>query len=241
MFKPVSDSRAYSERIVSQITDAIVKGDLKPGDRMPTERDLAEQFGVSRTVVRDAVKTLSGRGILKVRQGAGIFVATPEDAMPGALSALSSMILVGGPALRDHFEVRKLLETQAAQWAAARAKEHHLERLQQILDEAFGFEDNPDALSERDAKFHAGLAEASGNLVLVRVMLVLLDLLAASRRETLSIPGRARLSLEDHVRILEKVKARDSSGARQAMLDHLESVESSLKELHPELGIGSSA
>ncbi|WP_273846780.1 FadR/GntR family transcriptional regulator [Rubrobacter calidifluminis] len=238
MFKPVSDSRAYSEKIVSQITDAIVKGDLKPGDRMPTERDLAEQFGVSRTVVRDAVKTLAGRGILRVKQGAGIFVATPEEAMPGALSALSRMILVGGPALRDHFEVRKILETQAAEWAAERAKDHHLERLQQILNDAFRYENDPEVLSERDARFHTGLAEASGNLVLVRVMLVLLDLLSASRRETLSIPGRARQSLEDHVRILEQVKARNPAGARQAMLDHLESVETSLARIHPELGIG---
>ena len=199
---------------------------------MPTERELAEQFGVSRTVVRDAVKILSGRGILRVKQGAGIFVATPEDALPGALGALSSMISSGGPALWDLFEVRKILETRAASWAARRAKPRHLERLQSILEDATAHGEDLDVLSEQDGDFHMGLAEASGNLVLVKVMLTLLDLLAASRRETLSIPGRAHLSLEDHARILEKVKARDARGAERAMLEHLESVESSLAGLH---------
>ena len=71
-FDRIPDNRALSERITSQISDAIISGELKPGDRLPPERELAEQFGVSRTVVRDAIKMLSGRGILQVRRGAGI-------------------------------------------------------------------------------------------------------------------------------------------------------------------------
>lgn len=231
-FESVSDNQALSEKIVSQITDAIVKGELKPDDRMPTERDLAAQFNVSRTVIRDAVKILAGRGMLRVKHGAGIFVATPEDAAPGALNVFSSLISAGGPTLRDLFEVRHVLETQAARWAAVRAKEDHLQRLTEILEDAFRHARVPEILNDRDAQFHVALAEASGNLVLVRTMLALLDLLAASRRETLNIPGRAEHSLEQHARILSRVRERDPEGAQQAMLEHLESVECSLAEIH---------
>ena len=231
-FEPVSDNRAFSEKIVAQISDAVVRGELKPGDRMPTERDLAAQFNVSRTVVRDAVKTLAGRGILRVKHGAGIFVATSEDMVSDTLGALSGTLSLEGPALRDLFELRKVLETQAAEWAARRADEHHVERLKEILDDAGANKDDPKVLAERDAQFHVALAQASGNLVLVRVMLTLLDLLAKSRRETLSIPGRPQRSIEDHARVLEKIEARDPEGARGAMLEHLRSVEGSLAGLY---------
>jgi GntR family transcriptional repressor for pyruvate dehydrogenase complex len=231
-FEPVSDNRALSEKIVAQIADAVVRGELKPGDRMPTERDLAVQFNVSRTVVRDAVKTLAGRGILRVKHGAGIFIATPEDMVSDTLSSLSGALSLEGPALRDLFELRGVLETQAAGWAASRAEEHHLERLRSILEDARANKEDPKVLSERDAQFHVALAQASGNLVVVRVMLTLLDLLAKSRQETLSIPGRPQRSIEDHARVLEKIEGRDPEVARQAMLDHLRSVEGSLAGLY---------
>ena len=234
-FESVSDSQALSEKIVAQITDAIVKGELKPDDRMPTERDLAVQFNVSRTVIRDSVKILTGRGMLRVKHGSGIFVATAEEAAPGALNAYSSLLSVGGPTLRDLFEVRKVLETQSARWAATRAKKEHLKRLAEILDDAFGHANASEILNNRDAQFHVALAESSGNLVLVRTMLALLDLLAASRQETLSIPGRAQRSLEEHARILACVRERDAEGAQQAMLEHLDSVEHSLAELNSRL------
>ncbi|MCA3749103.1 MAG: FadR family transcriptional regulator [Rubrobacter sp.] len=224
MFRPVSDKRALSERVISQIADAVIQGELKPGQRLPTERELAEQFGVSRTVVRDAIKTLSGRGMLRVRQGAGIFVATSEERMERELGLLP----LEGAGLRDLFEVRKVLEAQAAEWAAQRRSAHHVERLRRILREAREHQDELAVLSERDARFHVGVAEASQNLVLVRVMLTLLDLLAASRLRSLGIPGRPQLSLEQHARVLEAIEQRDPHEARRAMLFHLASVEAAI-------------
>lgn len=228
MFEPIHDNRALSEKIISQISDALVRGELKPGDRLPPERELAEQFGVSRTVIRDAVKTLAGRGILHVKHGAGIFVATSEENMIGRLGALSDILPVQGAGLRDLFEVRKVLETEGAEWAARGRNAYHLERLRGILDDAYRHSDDPEVLSERDAQFHVAIAEASQNLVLVRVMLTLLDLLAQSRRESLSIPGRAQLSLKDHERIVEAIEAQRPAEAREAMLRHLTSVESAI-------------
>ena len=226
VFEPVHDNRALSEKIIAQISDALVSGELKPGDRLPPERELAEQFGVSRTVIRDAVKTLAGRGILHVKHGAGIFVTTSEENAMGRLGALSDILPLQGVSLRDLFEVRKVLEAEGAEWAARRRNDYHLERLRGILEDAHRNSENLEVLSERDAQFHVAIAEASQNLVLVRVMLTLLDLLAQSRRESLSIPGRAKLSLKDYERIVEEIEAQRHEGARETMLEHLTSVES---------------
>lgn len=215
-----------SERVISGISDAVVSGELAPGDRLPPERELAGQFGVSRTVVRDAVKTLSGRGILRVKRGAGNFVADPKEVAPAGLGALAGGLASGG--FGDLFEVRKVLEAQAAQWAARRRSEHHVGRLRGIVEEAHRYADDPDVLDEMDARFHVAVAEASRNLVLVRVMFALLDLLATSRRETLDIAGRAQLSLDEHERIIEEIEGRDPEAAREAMLAHLISVESAI-------------
>jgi GntR family transcriptional regulator, transcriptional repressor for pyruvate dehydrogenase complex len=226
VFEPVHDNRALSEKIIAQISDALVSGELKPGDRLPPERELAEQFGVSRTVIRDAVKTLAGRGILHVKHGAGIFVTTSEENAIGRLGALSDILPLQGVSLRDLFEVRKVLEAEGAEWAARRRNDYHLKRLRGILEDAYRNSENVEVLSERDAQFHVAIAEASQNLVLVRVMLTLLDLLAQSRRESLSIPGRAKLSLKDYERVVEEIEAQRHEGARETMLEHLTSVES---------------
>ena len=228
VFEPVHDNRALSEKIIAQISDALVAGELKPGDRLPPERELAEQFGVSRTVIRDAVKTLAGRGILHVKHGAGIFVTTSEENAIERLGALSDILPLQGVRLRDLFEIRKVLEAEGAEWAARRRNDYHLKRLRGILEDAHRNSENLEVLSERDAQFHVAIAEASQNLVLVRVMLTLLDLLAQSRRESLSIPGRAKLSLKDHERILEEIEAQRHEGARETMLEHLTSVESAV-------------
>jgi GntR family transcriptional regulator, transcriptional repressor for pyruvate dehydrogenase complex len=228
VFEPVHDNRALSEKIIAQISDALVAGELQPGDRLPPERELAEQFGVSRTVIRDAVKTLAGRGILHVKHGAGIFVTTSEENAIGRLGALSDILPLQGVRLRDLFEIRKVLEIEGAEWAARRRNDYHLERLRGILEDAHRNSENLEVLSERDVQFHVTIAEASQNLVLVRVMLTLLDLLAQSRRESLSIPGRAKLSLKDHERIVEEIEAQRHEGARETMLEHLTSVESAV-------------
>jgi GntR family transcriptional repressor for pyruvate dehydrogenase complex len=231
-FDRIPDNRALSERITARISDAIIGGELGPGDRLPAERELAEQFGVSRTVVRDAVKMLSGRGVLQVRRGAGIFVASAEETVMGRLGQPANFLPLRGAGLRDLFDVRKVLEAQGTEWAAERRSAHHVERLRGIIEDAHRHPGDPEVLSERDAGFHVAVAEASQNLVLVRVMLTLLDLLEAARRESLSIPGRPELSLSQHEDVLREIEARDPEAARRAMLKHLTSVEQAIA--HPE-------
>ena len=224
-FDRIPDNRALSERITSQISDAIISGELKPGDRLPPERELAEQFGVSRTVVRDAIKMLSGRGVLQVRRGAEIFVATAEEM---AMGRLANVLPLQGAGLRDLFDVRKVLEAQGAEWAAQRRSAHHVERLRSIVEDAHRHPGDLNVLSERDAQFHAAVAEASQNLVIVRVMFTLLDLLEAARRESLSIPGRPGLFLSQHENVLREIEARNPGAARRAMTGHLTSGEQAI-------------
>lgn len=225
MFEPISDNTAFSQKIVSQITDAIVRGELRPGDRLPTERDLANQFGVSRTVVRDAIKLLAGRGILKVRHGVGIFVSESQTTYVEMDEALYSK----EGTLKDLFEIRKVLESEAVLWATERATDAQLNRLQSILDDAFEHRDDLAILGERDAQFHVGIAEASQNLVLVRLMLTMLDLLSESRMESLSIQNLPQQSLADHQSILEAIKQKNDQLAKQRMLAHLTRVEESIR------------
>ena len=224
-FKPIHDDEVLSHKIISQITDNVVQGRLKPGDKLPPERELAEQFRVSRTVIRDAVKTLAGRGLLQVKHGRGIFIATAEESMAGCLEALSNMLGLQDTGVRDLFEVRKVLETRGAELAAEERRPQQLDRLRKIVEDAYQHLEDVPVLSKRDAQFHVAVAEASQNLVLMRIMLALLDLLAKVRLESLSIPGRGRLSLIEHEQIIEAIEAQDPYKARQAMLDHLNSVE----------------
>ncbi|AUS09160.1 FadR family transcriptional regulator [Laceyella sacchari] len=227
MFKPIFEERSsMSERIISQIMDAIVKGEVKPGERLPTERDLATLFQVSRTVVRDAIKTLAGRNILHVKHGKGIFVANIQ---PTDIESFSQANWEDA-AVHDLFEIRKVLETEAAAWAAERRQAHHLEKLEWIIQDAKAHSDEPEVLDERDAQFHMAIAEASCNLVLVKIMLSLLDLLAKSRQGSYSIPGRSLESLQDHELIIEAIREKDRELARQRMLQHLEGVEQTVSK-----------
>lgn len=222
MFEPISDNLALSQKIVAQISDRIVKGELKPGDRLPTERAMAEQFQVSRTAIRDAIKILSGRDLLEVRHGVGIFVAKPHPSD-------SELILnFTNSKLRDVFELRQALETQSAYLAAHRRESVHLKRLREILKDAKEQSSNLSVLNERDAQFHMAVAEASQNFLLVKVMWTLLDILANVRQSSLAIPARPQASLDEHERILQAILQQDAEQARLYMLNHLESVESSI-------------
>ncbi|RIV21979.1 FadR family transcriptional regulator [Alicyclobacillaceae bacterium I2511] len=222
MFEPISDNMALSQKIVSQISDAIISGRLNSGDRLPTERALAKEFQVSRTAIRDAIKILSGRGLLDVRHGVGIFVAHHSENGGEIVWNFTD------EKLRDVFEIRKALETEAAYLAAIRRDDAHLSRLRDVLWNAKQHQDSLTVLNERDAQFHVAIAEASQNYLLVRVMWTLLDVLTDSRQASLNIPHRAQASLGEHEAIFDAIARQDPETARLAMLAHLESVERSV-------------
>ncbi|MFZ5753068.1 MAG: FadR/GntR family transcriptional regulator [Bacillota bacterium] len=240
MFKPIpKDPVSIHEKIVKEIQSSILRGKLKPGDKLPSERTLAEHLGVSRTSLREALKILAASGVVTIKQGQGIFVA--EQPQPDIYKVLSNRVFTEDYSLEDLYDLRKVLETQAVVWAVRRASEQQLQQLKQIIAETRQkISENPNnsiaILTEHDTNFHNALAEASGNKVLVRVMQNLLDLIEETRTRAFLIPGRGKKSLDDHQKIVDAISSRDSDEARQAMYYHLESVAEDIRKVNESTG-----
>jgi len=232
MFQRIGRSDTLRHEVAEYIRKLIEERKLKPGDRLPTEREMAEQFGVSRTVVRDAVKTLSGLGVLEVKHGVGIFVVTPDSR--SIARQLSGLLQYKEDTINNLFEVRMLLETSAAAWAAERRTREDLDRLFENVRSHKLISDSGDirAMGELDRKFHVLVAESTGNPVIIRLMKNLLDLLVVSNQHTLTIAGRALQSVEEHEQIITAIEQQNAEQARRAMTKHLTSVVESLKQLN---------
>ena len=219
---PVRSTRIYEE-IVRQIRMLIADGHLKSGDRLPPERDLAERFRVSRTSVREAMRALESRGLIGIRPGEGAFVR--EVSIEALVEPLALVILAQRETIADLYEARRLLEPPIAALAARRATPEELAEMARILDE----QANEIAAGRnglvQDAAFHTALAHSTHNRAITRIVTTLMDLLAQSREESLSIPGRPVRSHGDHRRVLAAVESHDARRAEQAMLIHLAGVE----------------
>jgi GntR family transcriptional repressor for pyruvate dehydrogenase complex len=224
LFEQVELEARLSDRVADRLAESILTRELRPGDRLPSERELGEQFGVSRTVIREAVRSLAGRGIIEARVGRGLSVAavpaeTVRESMNFFLRARPSWDY------RKVHEVRLLVETEVAGMAAERATDGELERMRQACEAMAAVVDEPDKATESDLEFHRALAAATHN-DLVSIMLdAIADSLIWIRRETFGPTGRTRRALASHREILDRIVARDPSGARKAMAWHLDDVE----------------
>jgi GntR family transcriptional repressor for pyruvate dehydrogenase complex len=211
------------ERIANQVRELISSRNLGPGDRLPTERDLAEMLGVSRVPIREAVRTLSAQGVVEVRRGKGMFVAA--RGMEATIEELTSALLKQRDIFNDLFAVRRLLEPAAAQWAANRVDPEDADKLEGLVKgmEAIGRSKSPDldAMAELDAQFHVEIAACAGNRVMLRLMQALQDLHREQLETSLRYRGRLPETIMDHRRIVAAVVAQDPVGASLAMTDHL--------------------
>jgi GntR family transcriptional repressor for pyruvate dehydrogenase complex len=220
--KHVRKTKVYHE-IVEQIKALIAAGRIKPGDRLPPERELAELFKASRNSVRDAIRVLEQMGMIDSRQGDGTYirsVTADEVTAPLALCLLQSRTQ-----MRELWEVRRVLEPPLAEAAAARITEEELDELETILDVQRRKVEIGLLALEEDAAFHYGIAQAAGNHVMLHVMDTLVDLLRQSRERSLQQGDRPVFSHAGHVRILAALRRRDPVAARTEMLHHLREVE----------------
>ena len=209
------------EGIVLRLRDLIRQGKLRHGSRLPPERALAEQFGVGRSSVREAIRSLELQGLLVTRHGSGSFVNTQS------LDAVTTLMAPdnGSEGLQDVFEMRHLLEPQIAALAARRATASDIQRLATILEEQQRQILEGETGVDADTEFHFTLATATHNPALVKVVNAVEDVLRRSRDRYLQQPGRPERSLHSHHEILEMVRAGDDTGARRAMDHHLTAVE----------------
>ena len=219
MSTPLHQKRIYEE-ITHRLQSLVETGDLKPGDRLPPERQLASLFGVSRNSVREAIKSLEQKGVLESRPGAGTFITAGSEA--DLARQFGEIFAQERHRLGDIFELRLLLEPQIAHLAAQRISARTLQELHGIMaayDQALR-DGRP--VYEIDQSFHDAIAAATGNTSIVRLMEEMHDMLSESRDEALQSPARSRTSLEAHMKILEALRRRDPQGARAAMTEHLE-------------------
>jgi len=220
--EPVRSTRIYEE-IVRQIKALITEGKLRSGDQLPPERELAAEFKVSRTSVREALRTLESLGLIAIRPGGGTFVR--EASVESLIEPLARVILNQREAIVELFEARRLLEPAIAALASLRATHDEIREMERILEEQAEEVRAGKTGIAQDAAFHAAIAGSTHNRAILRIVNVLMDLLAQSREETLQTPGRPERSHRDHLRILKAIKAGDDHASHQAMLAHLHAVE----------------
>jgi len=220
--EPIKSTRIYEE-IVRQVKQLISEGKLKPGDRLPPERDLSEKFMVSRTSVREALRALQSRGLIEIRAGEGAFIR--GISVDDLIEPLALVILPHREAVGELFEARRLIEPAIAALAARRATREELAEMERILEEQTKEVAQGRTGVAQDTALHSAIANSAHNRAITRIVSALMDLLTQSREESLLTPGRPTRSNEDHRRILEAIKQRDEVAAHRAMLDHLIAVE----------------
>jgi GntR family transcriptional repressor for pyruvate dehydrogenase complex len=225
------------DQVAEHLLDLIVSGDYTVGDRLPPERVLVEELGVSRTVVREALNLLESRGLIQVEHGRGAVVAA--NGLRAVHENLRSLLRIQPESLLELMEMRKALEVDVAGLAAQRATAEDKAKMQAALERMRDKIDAPEGYVDADVEFHYLLARSAHNRVFLMMIEPLTGLLLASRRMTGSVSENARRALNAHEAILERVAARDTDGARREMLAHMLTTERDIKATmgdHGEIG-----
>lgn len=213
--RPVNRPRLY-EQLVERLLAFVSEDGLVPGQRLPTERDLAQRLGVSRASVAQAVVALEVQGILGVRQGDGIYLlrrADPRESIEELIKRRQR--------LPDVIEAREALEVKISSLAAQRHTEHDMA----AIDAALANMESEVAAGEHgydgDMRFHAAVTAAAHNPILSGLMSLLAGPIEETRRESLAQPGRPRRSVASHRRIAEAIRAGDPARAARAAREHI--------------------
>jgi GntR family transcriptional regulator, transcriptional repressor for pyruvate dehydrogenase complex len=224
VYRAVKTSRLY-EQIVEQVEESILKGQLKPGDQLPAERDLAQRFAVSRTAVREAVKALREKGLVEAYTGRGTFVTNGRS--HAIRQSLDLMIKINQQEGTMHLaELRRILEPEIAALAAPRIEEQLMATMREAveaMDRSVRVRE-PEAYIEADLDFHLALAEAAGNPLILALIDSIVGLLREQRSRIFKVDGGPERGQFHHKRILETIERRDADAAREAMRAHLEQV-----------------
>ncbi len=219
MYKVIQASRLY-EQIVQQIEEAILKGELTEGSQLPAERELAEQFGVSRTAVREAIKALQEKGLVDAFPGRGTFITSGSS---NSLRRSLDRIIKGDEhdGLAYLVEVREILEPEIAALAASRADYEDLATMRTAVNVMDNAGPDSDAYIEADLDFHLALAEAAANPIVLSLIDSIVGLLREQRVRISLVEGGPERGQRYHRSILEAIERHDPQGARAAMQAHL--------------------
>jgi GntR family transcriptional repressor for pyruvate dehydrogenase complex len=229
-FEPIERGERLSDRVAGLMLQRILDTGMQAGDRLPSERELGIQFGVSRTVVREAMRSLAARGVVAVRPGAGLTVAQVD---PATASESFGLLLRGSPSLRHDkiHEVRRGIEVQVAGLAAERATDEDVASLRRALDRHRAVLEDLEQAAPADVAFHVALARCTHNDLFVVMLDSLGDVMLEFRRKAMERRGNRGVGFAEHTRVFDAVAAHDPAAARAAMTTHLESSDRAFRGL----------
>jgi len=220
-FEVIRRPKVY-EAVAKQLERFIVQK-LNAGDRLPSERELAEMLQVSRSSVRDAIRSLEMMGLVEPRQGAGTIVRQQSAESP--VSPFADVLKRRQERVAELLDFRKMLEPPLAARAATHVSPEEIVEMEEILQRQKEKLSLGEAAIAEDAEYHYSIALASGNSVVLKVIDILMDLLRDTRARSLQVPGRSEKSLAGHRRILSAIKRHDAEAAKSAMRRHIEDIE----------------
>jgi len=222
MLRAIKKIRIHEE-VVSQIHELIKEGRVKAGDQLPSERELAETFKISRTSVREALRALETHGLIISRTGMGNFVA--DLPIESLVATLAKLLIEEKDALSDIFELRKLIEPQIASLAAERATAKDIERIKRLLDKQKEQVQGGATGVDADTEFHFAIGQATQNHAIEKLVSGLMEVLSHSREESLQTSGRRQASIDSHLAIVNAIAEHNQAKAMGAMRHHIEQVE----------------
>jgi len=226
-FQAVRKVKVY-EGVARQIERLISEGSLKPGDKLPSERELAEMFRVSRSSLRDGIRKLELLGLVEARHGEGTIVR--DLSADSLVSPIASMLVRKRQLVAELLDVRKMLEPPLAGRAATNASADDIVHLADILRRQGEKVRRGELAIEEDSEFHYNIARAARNSVIMKVLDVLMGLLRKTRERSLQVGGRLQRSFAGHRRILRAIERRDAAAAEAAMRRHLEQIEEIIRK-----------
>lgn len=213
------EKKVLSEQVANDLRQMILNKDLKPGDKLPNELVLTEQLNVSRSTVREAIKTLRSQNILEVRRGLGTFVS----ATPGVKDdPFGVNFMDEGPMLNHFYEVRLVVEPQMAQMAALRATDDELAEIRKAYEEVKEAIEAGRDHTEADIHFHNIIAASTHNPIMQRILPVINEGIKSGYEETKDVQEAGHQALEQHKKIMHALTRRQAEKAKTAMEEHIQ-------------------
>src|SRR5690242_18262115 len=218
IIQPVRSAQ-NTEQVVARVFELIKRDELKPGDRLPPERELAKQLGISRPSLRAGLGSLISMGVLQSRQGAGTFLVDGPPALDS--EPLRLLAQLHGFSFDHMFETRSILEVGAAGLAAERATGEQLASMSEEIADMFACLNDPHTFLVHDVAFHRAVAAASGNPTLATLVEMVSTVLYERRRDTIARAHDFNEAVDWHRRIYRAIRARKPEDARETMREHI--------------------
>jgi GntR family transcriptional repressor for pyruvate dehydrogenase complex len=228
-YQPVERRKVY-EQVAEQLLGQIVARRLTPGDVLPPERELTESFGVGRSSIREALRMLESQGVISAVNGGSFVVAEAAGPLNSSLRLMFTLDDRAG--MHDLFELRRILEVEAAALAAERHAPHHLTEMDSAVEEmASALGDNGgDRFIDADLRFHLAVSEASGNRLVFHSMQAVRDVVRRALMTVFVIPQSPESAVVEHRAIRAAIATGDSALARREMTNHLVRVEADVEK-----------